>query len=206
MSDDTTLSKFVERYNEGQLPWDDVQPPPEVMALAAGLQPGRVLDLGCGYGRTALYLAQQGWQVDGVDFVPQAIAEAQKRATAASLSERIHFHVASVTELGFLPGRYQCGVDVGCFHALDEAQQKAYHVELCRLLEPGSPFLLFVRMQEENQSEEGPHGVSETAVKALFAQGFTLDKTEIGVTEVGEKSWKSGWFWFRRESKDGSLC
>ena len=39
-----------------------------MIAAASSLPPGRALDLGCGYGRTAILLAQHGWRVDGVDF------------------------------------------------------------------------------------------------------------------------------------------
>ena len=50
--------------------------------LERGLLQGRtrILDLGCGPGRASIYLARLGWQVDGVDFVPQAIATARQRA------------------------------------------------------------------------------------------------------------------------------
>lgn len=86
-----SLARFTERYTNGQVPWDDSLPPPEVQALVATLPPGRALDLGCGYGRTAIYLAQHGWQVDAIDFVPQAIAEAEKRAMAAGVAPKFSF-------------------------------------------------------------------------------------------------------------------
>ena len=44
------------------------------------LTPGRVLELGCGHGRNALYLASQGCQVEAVDFSAQAIGWARERA------------------------------------------------------------------------------------------------------------------------------
>ena len=47
--------------------------PPEVMAIAEVLPAGRVLDIGCGFGRTAIYMSQKGWQATGVDYVPKAI-------------------------------------------------------------------------------------------------------------------------------------
>lgn len=71
--------------------------PPEVLDTVATLTVGRALDVGCGFGRAALYLAHLGWQVDGVDLVPEAIAEASARATRAGLADIAHFHVGSVT-------------------------------------------------------------------------------------------------------------
>jgi SAM-dependent methyltransferase len=63
-------------------------PPPEpnehVAGLLAGLPPGRALDLGCGRGRHARWLARRGWQVVAVDF--SAVALAQGRADAGALA------------------------------------------------------------------------------------------------------------------------
>src|SRR5271154_1361182 len=47
------------------------------------IAPGRALDLGCGPGRNALYLASHGFEVDAVDLSPVAIAWAQDRAHEA---------------------------------------------------------------------------------------------------------------------------
>jgi cyclopropane fatty-acyl-phospholipid synthase-like methyltransferase len=197
MMDDETYQRFAERYEAGQVPWDQSEPPPEVVALTAVLPPGRALDLGCGYGRTTIYLAQHGWQADGIDFIPQAIAEARLRAEAAGVAEQVHFQAASVTELGFLHGRYQLAIDVGCLHALTEPQRLAYRNELARLLETGATYLLFARLGTR-EGEEGPRGMEETAVHTLFAADFVLEKSEIGMTHVENKSWQSGWFWFHR--------
>ena len=89
MSDEpSAYDRFRERYEEGRVPWDDPLPPPEIMALAAELSPGRGLDLGCGFGRATIYLAYRGWRMDGVDFIPQAIAIAQQRAETAGVAGR----------------------------------------------------------------------------------------------------------------------
>lgn len=45
-----------------------------------GRKPGAAIDLGMGQGRNAIYLAQQGWQVTGVDLSNIAISQAKKRA------------------------------------------------------------------------------------------------------------------------------
>lgn len=193
-----SLARFTERYTTGQVPWDDVLPPPEVQNLVASLPPGRALDLGCGYGRTSIYLAQQGWQVDGVDFVPQAIAEAKQRADAAGVLARIQFHVGSVADLHFVTGPYNLAVDVGCMHSLSTQLQESYRDELLRLLRPGAAYLLFARLRNpDDDPADGPSGMDEAVLRALFAP-FTLQKSELGVTAGEDYSWRSGWFWYLR--------
>ncbi|MCA9918351.1 MAG: class I SAM-dependent methyltransferase [Anaerolineales bacterium] len=192
-----SLARFTERYVNGEVPWDATMPPPEVLAMAETVPPGHALDLGCGYGRTSIYLAQQGWQVDGVDFVPQAIAGAQQRAAAIDLAEPPRFHVGSVADLHFLTGPYDLAIDVGCMHSLSAPLLQGYHDGLLRLLRPGALFLLFVHLQDEETDAETLRWITETNLRALFSD-FTLEHSELGITVVNENQWRSGWFWYRR--------
>ncbi len=195
-----SLARFAERYANGEVPWDDTLPPPEVQALVAQLPPGRALDLGCGYGRTAIYLAQHGWQVDGIDFVPQAIAGAQKRAEKMAVADKIQFHAGSVANLDHLTAPYDLAIDVGCLHALTQPQQQSYRDGLLRLLRRDAIYLLFARLQEPQEdatSEEKFRGLHEEEVRTLFST-FTLQNSEFGMTEGGDSPWRSGWFWFQR--------
>jgi len=192
-----SLVRFTERYTSGQIPWDDALPPPEVQDLAVDLPPGAALDLGCGYGRTAIYLAQRGWQVDGVDFVPQAVEGANLRAQAADVANSAHFYVGSVADLDFLLGPYDLAIDVGCMHSLSEPMLQAYRDGLLRLLRPGALYLLFAHLRDEAADEEPYRWVNEAFLRELLAD-FTLEKCELGVTVVNENRWRSGWFWYRR--------
>lgn len=193
-----SLARFTERYTAGQVPWDNTLPPPEVQNLVAALPKGRALDLGCGYGRTSIYLAQNGWEVDGVDFVPQAIEEAKRRAAEAGALAQIQFHVGSVADLHFVHGPYDLAIDIGCMHSLSEPLQIAYRDELLRLLRPGAAYLLFARLRnQDDDPADGPSGMEEAALRTLFAP-FKLQKVEMGVTEGEDYSWRSGWFWYLR--------
>ena len=201
MAEQDRYERFKERYAMGQLPWDDELPPPEVMALADNLKPGRALDLGCGYGRSAIYLARYGWQVDGIDFVQKAVTEASKRAREAKLADQITFHQGSVADLHFLNDVYTLAVDVGCFHSLTPNEQTGYRDELLRLLAPEATFLLFARTSADGESpEDGPPTVAESQLQLLFGPFFELDKVENGLTQVEDQPvWNSAWFWYRRK-------
>ncbi|MGH2524937.1 MAG: class I SAM-dependent methyltransferase, partial [Anaerolineales bacterium] len=80
-------------------PWDSGIPAPELVRAIADRPAGRALDLGCGTGTNVRYLAEHGWQASGVDFVPGAIARAQRklRGLPATLL------VGDVTQLEKLP-------------------------------------------------------------------------------------------------------
>ncbi|MCB9445666.1 MAG: class I SAM-dependent methyltransferase [Ardenticatenaceae bacterium] len=191
-----------ERYLAGAVPWDDALPPPEVVELVPQLEPGRALDLGCGYGRATIFMVRHGWQVDGVDFIPDAIAEAARRAEAAGVKGQVCFHLGRVSELDFLNGRYDFALDVGCMHSLDESELQNYAAGLRRLLRPGATYLLYARLAEpEPGLDKGPRGIPEQTVKTLFANGFDLERFIPGETTVEDQPvWSSAWFYFRRKA------
>jgi len=68
--------------------WRDERPAPRtepnrfLVTAVADLAPGRALDLACGAGRNAVWLAERGWQVTGVDFSEVALEKAQELARA----------------------------------------------------------------------------------------------------------------------------
>ncbi|MCW2512865.1 MAG: Methyltransferase type 11 [Mycobacterium sp.] len=59
--------------------------------VVAELTPGRVLDLGCGEGGDAAWLAEHGWQVTAVDISETAIARATEEARSRGVADRIRF-------------------------------------------------------------------------------------------------------------------
>ncbi len=197
------FAEMQRRYREGDLPWDQSLPPPEVVDLAAAMAPGRALDLGCGAGRACIYLARHGWDCDGVDFVPDAIALAQARARAAGMAEHAHFRVASVTRLDALQPPYDLALDVGCLHNLRGDDPRAYAMGLARLVRPvrlvrpGGQYLLFAHLSDE-ADEAARFGMPESTIRATFDATFAVERVERGSTTIGETLRASAWFWMRR--------
>lgn len=88
-----------ERWNEKWRERGDfarTEPNRFLVAELERLPPGRALDLACGAGRNALWLAERGWHVTGVDFSEVALAEARRRAAAANVD--VEWVLADVTE------------------------------------------------------------------------------------------------------------
>ncbi len=200
MAEESRFERFRERYASGTIPWDDDLPPPELIALVEEQSPGRALDLGCGYGRSSIYLARHGWHVDGVDFVPQAIQEARQRAVTAGVADRTQFHVADVSKLDFLEGPYDLALDIGCMHAFSKEELISYRDGLFRLLPEKAIYLLFAHLRDDEDEIDGeePRWIAEEDLLALFAEGFVLERAEYGLTQVEDKPpWRSAWFTYR---------
>ncbi len=191
------LVEMTNRYTGQQLSWNVELPPPEVLALVDVLPPGRMLDMGCGLGRACLYLAKQGWQCDGVDFVEQAVVTARQRAEAAGVADQVTFHVSSVGAVDFLQPPYDLVIDVGCLHAQAADVCTAYARQVKRLLRPDGLFLLFAHVRDEADTTAG-RWLTSARIDALFQSGFVVERLERGTTTVGDSTWPSAWYWLRR--------
>jgi SAM-dependent methyltransferase len=102
------------------------------------LTPGRVLELGCGNGRNATYLASLGCSVDAVDFSARAIEWAGDLARQTGVP--VSFQCCSIFDAEFTPEAYDLVYDAGCFHHLPPHRRKD-SVELVRTaLKPGGSY------------------------------------------------------------------
>lgn len=72
-------SAWDSRYDTSELIWTDT-PNRFLVEQFSDLTPGSVLDLACGEGRNAIWLAEKGWQFTGVDFSPKGIEKAKQLA------------------------------------------------------------------------------------------------------------------------------
>ena len=108
------------------------------------ITPGRVLDLGCGPGRNALFLASRGFEVDAVDLSPAAVAWAKDRAHEVEVEADVRFLCGDAFQLAGteLTGPYDLVVDSGCFHHLPPHRRVSYLALLDRVLAPGGHLAL----------------------------------------------------------------
>ena len=89
------------RYAEVENLWA-VKPNRFLAAEVEGLEPGRALDLACGEGQNAIWLASLGWDVTGIDFSEVAIAKARSRAEREGI--RVEFECADLRSYEPDPG------------------------------------------------------------------------------------------------------
>jgi SAM-dependent methyltransferase len=195
--------RFVWRYLRGDAPWDSGIVPPEIVtwvetAESDGLPPGRALDLGCGTGTTALYLAARGWDVVGVDFAPNAIHRARREARQRSLAGTAHFRSADVSRPDLLAGvaRFDLLVDVGCLHGLTLPQLAGYAANVTRLARPGAVFLLYAFAPGLSRNGQRWTGIDVDELKTLLDPAFELVDHTVGEEVTAPRP--SAWYTFRR--------
>jgi SAM-dependent methyltransferase len=90
------IPKWNERYISGDRAKEDLEPPPNPLLAetASKLPAGKALDLACGTGRNAVWLAERGWQVTAVDGSSAAIDLLRQRAAKSGVS--VHTQVADL--------------------------------------------------------------------------------------------------------------
>ena len=137
------MKQFYEiTYRYFRAPWD-VGAREELVALVEGgrIQPCRTIDLGCGTGANAVYLAQHGFDVTGVDYAQAAIKKARARAREAGV--QVNFLVDDLTNLRHASGTFDFLLDYGVLDDLRPRQREPYLRNLLPLTHAGSHYLLW---------------------------------------------------------------
>ncbi len=171
-------------------PWDTQVSPPELKEFIAQHAPGRALDLGCGTGTNVITLAQNGWQVTGVDFVERAIGKAKDKARQAGITA--NFLIDDVSKLKRITGTFDLVLDIGCFHSLSADEKKSYILNLDRLTSPGSYYLLYGFSQS---SDSGKPGLLESDLRAIEKYFDLINRTDG--TERGKHP--SAWLTYQKK-------
>jgi len=156
------------------LPWHDPEPP-ALLVTAMNQRPvaGRALDVGCGGGTYSLYMAERGYDVTAIDFMPQAVEMVRQRAADAGY---IIHSVQGDIRTWFADRPFDVILDVGCLHSLPLPEREIYKRQLCRWLAPGGDFIL-VHCGSRGWWDRwpiGPHRVGRDDVARLFAPELTL--------------------------------
>lgn len=94
-----------ERYAQKELVWT-AKPNRFLVEEAAGLPPGRAMDMASGEGRNAVWLAERGWRVVAVDFSDVAAAKGAELAAGRSVAEQVEFRVADLRHYELEPRAY----------------------------------------------------------------------------------------------------
>lgn len=94
---DNAVDMWDGMYRERTKVWSG-NPNPQLVAEAKDLKPGKALDLGCGEGADAIWLAEQGWTVTALDVSAVALERAAAHAAQTSHADRITWQQQDLTE------------------------------------------------------------------------------------------------------------
>ena len=156
-------------------PWDTKAPKENVVAWQeAGLVHGEVLDIGCGLGDNAVYLATQGHSVTGLDISPTALITAERRAKDAGVDVR--FAVADATELDGYADAFDTVIDSGMYHCLDDDGKRSYAAAVHRATRPGATLLLgaFSDANAQDREWSRPMVTEQTLRETLGDAGWEI--------------------------------
>ena len=142
------------------------------------VRPGRAVDLGCGAGRNAIFLARRGFSVEAVDYSRIAIDWARERVQAAGVD--VVLRRESVFDLHLEPASYDLVYDSGCFHHIAPHRRQRYVELVARALKPGGWFGLTCFRPEggsgctdeqvyERRSLGGGLGYSEERLREMWS-------------------------------------
>jgi SAM-dependent methyltransferase len=168
------LSHWNDRYRDGQTPWDTGHPSTELARVVADtpIHRGRAIELGCGTGTNAVWLAQQGFEVTALDGSTLAIERATQRAGAAGVVVR--FLVADVlAPSADVAGPFDFFFDRGCYHAVRRENVQAYLQTLRLVTRPGALGLVLAGNAREPH-DPGPPVVTEAEIRAELGSVFEI--------------------------------
>jgi len=180
-------TRFVEAY-KGTPPWDIGRPQPAFEALVdAGEIAGPVLDVGCGTGENALFLAACGFEVVGVDAVEAAVEAARRKALARGLEAEFLVHDALALE--GLGRRFATVVDSGLFHTFDDRERRRFVTSLAAALTLGGHYFVLC-FSERELRDGGPRRVTQAELRDTFGAPpfhvLSIDAAEMATNLDGE--------------------
>ncbi len=148
-------------------PWDNKAPSESVIAWQTdGWVHGHVLDIGCGLGDNAVYLAKNGHTVTGLDISPTALKTAEQRAKDARVD--VTFAVADSTKLDGYTDAFDTVIDSGLFHSLDDDGRRSYAAAVHRATRPGATLLLSCFSDVNPVGKEPRPAVSEESLRDVL--------------------------------------
>jgi SAM-dependent methyltransferase len=169
-----TAEHWDMQYRSGHVPWETDRPASELQRVRRTWQlaPSRAVDLGCGTGASAVWLAQQGFEVTAVDLSRCAIRSARRRAAPAGVD--VDFRVGDLAASDLLRGPFDFFYDGGCYHAIRRGNAEGYFRTVERITRPGAWGLVLSGNAAEPEDKNGPPVLEEWEIRHEWGRAFDI--------------------------------
>ncbi|HET6142746.1 MAG TPA: methyltransferase domain-containing protein [Candidatus Acidoferrales bacterium] len=166
------INNWNERYQSRERPAQDLDAPPTplLVSTASVMAPGKALDLACGTGRNALWLAEHGWDVTAVDGAAAAIEFLRTRAEERAV--KINTVVADLESGEFAIEPLRWDLIAICYYLQRNLFEPAKHGVV-----PGGVLISIVHVTEPGE-EETAHRLHPGQLKNYFADWEILHQFE----------------------------
>jgi SAM-dependent methyltransferase len=156
-------------------PWDIGRPQPEIVELvrAGELNESKTLDVGCGTGENALFLAENGFSVVGIDLSTLAIATAKAKAVKRKV--KVDFQLGNALASDFKNGQFDNAVDSGLFHTFNDNERISFAREIARVLAIDGKYFMLCFSDKEPTNWGGPRRISKAEIEASFSRLFDIN-------------------------------
>jgi len=161
------------RYEGAELVWT-IRPNRFLVAEVEGMKPGRALDLACGEGRHAIWLAGLFWQVRAVDFSDVAIAKGRQLAERHAV--QVDFEVADLNE--YVPEPESVDLAIVFYLQLPAAERGPIFRKAAAAVAPGGMFLL---VAHDSSNLEHGHGGPQSPTVLYTAKDVVADLDGSGL-------------------------
>jgi SAM-dependent methyltransferase len=191
------IEDIYKNLSPKEIPWNIETPPDMLVELVESgtIKPCKAIDLGCGTGHYAMYLAQNSFDVTGIDISPTAIKIAQEKAEIERVTCR--FMVADVLgNLNEVKDTYDFAYDWSLLHHVHPEKRRTYIENVNKILNIGGRYLSVCFSEKDplfggsGKYRETPLGTvlyfsSEEELKELFSGYFRI--IELKTLEIEGK-------------------
>jgi 2-polyprenyl-3-methyl-5-hydroxy-6-metoxy-1,4-benzoquinol methylase len=171
--------RWQDRYQKQDTPWEINRPDSHLIRLVrdSTLTPCRILEIGCGTGINAIWLASKGFEVTAIDISTVAIDRARQRIKAS-------VHACKFLEADFLNtaiaiGPFEWILDRGCFHCCETVAERRHFAEnVTRHLTDDGMWLSLIGSADDPPRDTGPPRLTAMEIIGVFEPLFEIQRLE----------------------------
>jgi len=151
------IKRFTQRYKEGDIPWDLGRADYNLTEMVVNwpIMPCKTLELGCGTGDNAIWMAEHKFDVTAFDLIEVAVEMARAKAAEANVS--VNFYVADILKDSIPNEPFDFVFDRGVFHTVDDNDERnLFAKNVAKHMKKEGLWLSLVGSKDQIREKQGP--------------------------------------------------